>query len=792
MKKVIGLILLVVILSYGLTAFMYFGQDDHGLMFKLQNIEEGFSQYGEGLTGRASGSPYRYMATPFAPLYSLFELQPFGYFVIGVMNYFLAALAVYFLARALTKKRDIALLTSLIFASGYVGSDTMLRLTNSYQTPHAIVLMCITAGQYKRYINKRSVALYFLALFVFAATLEGFWIRSHGVVLVILALEILYNFSPILSGLRIAPFLYLFYTFYVKGSPSTYQLSTYFDLLFHEGKWQLLLVPLRSLMNLFIPDKFVPETGVLAVGLTLLFGGVAVWLLKRRNKMVWFGFAFAVASYMVYIFHFPERAIMTTHRYATIPFVGVAIVWGAFLDEYFGKSKWFYRLGLGLVVLNVVLMNQYSLWNLKMRTRPTREFYETLTREIKVLPRGSAIYFDVADDAESRRLRTEVFSVGSAPDMAAVAYYYGIDRYDLYLPENFGELLSLVKQGKVKKDAVYTFYFEAGRGLINTTKKTREALFGEASQFVPVADLGVIGAEISTPMLLSFEGGMVVDNTYTSEKKEGVGRLAEYIGYLRSKRNYYKTAHAGASSEWKYREVWNILDGNVETSWMSDRFEWLDRKVAEVVIDLGEVRDVGGMRMFYDSEIRVPLDYEYLCSLDGDVWVSLGKFKFVRNVTKVLSDSVSATNCRYVKLLVTRTEIDDSPQIAELEVVERKYMDLDFELAARIENSPGLFGTDRSEIALVEAYLRDWGVKSLVCYQTDKYNPGLPPCKSFDTFLGNRQYTVIIPAGGLLLNSLRFEAPAGLEFVPNSIRLKLLTLVELDKYGDIPNYEHEY
>jgi len=548
---------------------------------------------------------------------------------------------------------------------------------------------------------------------------------------------------------------------------------------------------LRSFANLVVPDKLTPETGFWAVMFTLVFTVlVLIVLVRKKSHLMWFGSAFAYASFMVYLFHFPERVISTTHRYATIPFVGVSIFIGGFLAAYFKNKKWLYRATFVVVLLNVIQMNVYSIWNIRTRNVPTRNFYRTLTKTIPVLPRKSAIYIDMHYDTESRRLRSEFFSVGSAPDMSAIAYYYGIDRYDLYLPENFGELLSLVKQGKVGRDRFYTFYFDAEHGLENTTSKTRESLFGGSDNF-EIKDLANINIDYSSPIMISFEGETSL-NLGETGSAAGEEDLGTYISYLQSKNNYYDRAKAIVSSEWKYQEGWNVMDGDYKTSWMSNRFEWLDRKAADVVVDLGVQERVGAVKMHYDSDRRIPLEYEYFCSLDGESWNKIGKFYYLKNENNLLVDRFDDVDCRYVKLLVTKTELDDSPQISELEVVEGKYSALDFELADRIENSPGLFAEGDEEVKLVEAYLRENGVEPLLCYVTNKINPGVPECVRFEAYLGVRNYSVVIPASGTKLVSVKFERQVGINFTVSNASFKILTFDELEEKSLIHDYIHEY
>ena len=83
------ILFLVVLLAYGLTLGMYIWQDDNAIMFKLQNLEEGGGNLGHGIYDR--NTPYRGVIVPLVPLYYFFGLEPVGYFVVGLIVYFLAS-----------------------------------------------------------------------------------------------------------------------------------------------------------------------------------------------------------------------------------------------------------------------------------------------------------------------------------------------------------------------------------------------------------------------------------------------------------------------------------------------------------------------------------------------------------------------------------------------------------------------------------------------------------------------------------------------------------------------------
>src|SRR3990167_1475306 len=119
---VILTIFLLTLIAYGQTTQMYFLIDDNAVIYKLQHIDETLGYFGKGSIGQG---PYRHIINQFVPFYPIFRVNALPYFAVGVFLYFLTAVSVYFFTKAISKNNAIALGASLIFASGYVGSETM-------------------------------------------------------------------------------------------------------------------------------------------------------------------------------------------------------------------------------------------------------------------------------------------------------------------------------------------------------------------------------------------------------------------------------------------------------------------------------------------------------------------------------------------------------------------------------------------------------------------------------------------------------------------------------------------
>lgn len=171
--------------AYGQTLEMYFWQDDSALMFKLQHPEGAAGSFGAGIIGEG---PYKYLVTPFVPFYSVFGLNPQGYFAVGWVWYLVTVAVFYWFALGLFQKRDLSYVTTLVFAAGYVGSEISFRIINSWQSGMGLALALVSFGALVRCLRGKGWGYYFLSVLAFWAATEFIYIRSHSLIGVFLVL----------------------------------------------------------------------------------------------------------------------------------------------------------------------------------------------------------------------------------------------------------------------------------------------------------------------------------------------------------------------------------------------------------------------------------------------------------------------------------------------------------------------------------------------------------------------------------------------------------------------------
>lgn len=174
------LTILIVLIAYGQTLQMYFINDDYTHLYHVQQNQ---------------ASPYPYQAYTFLIklVYPLIGLNPTGYFLIGIFLYVVATVLVYLLAVSIFEKRMLAFLVSLIFATGYVGEDSLrMFLGDGFPILVGLILQLTALIAFIKYLRQRNSLWLVITLIAFVITLEIAPHRFFGLLLMIWAIDWLF------------------------------------------------------------------------------------------------------------------------------------------------------------------------------------------------------------------------------------------------------------------------------------------------------------------------------------------------------------------------------------------------------------------------------------------------------------------------------------------------------------------------------------------------------------------------------------------------------------------------
>lgn len=767
-------ILAVVFLSYGQTINMYFWQDDSALIFKLQNIDVGAGSFGSGWLGR--DGLYKYLVTPFVPLYPFFGLNASWYFFGGVIMYFISAVSVFYLGKAITKNRKVAFFGALIYSAGYIGSDTMWRIINSYQTAIAVVLLSLSTITYKKYTEKKSIFLYLVAFMFFLVTLEVGFIRGHGIIFIIAALEAIYNFDRY-SIFRTIPFVGLYYRYYLLGNVSSSHLRDYFSLIFSKQFFETISVPVETFKNAIIPD-LIKINGWLVLTTIMVLG------ILKRNREILFLSVFVFANFVTYIIHYPDQTLASTHRYLTTSFAGSSVLISLIFYNLFEKRRLYGKMCAVVILSLLTLVNIEEYRIVNERSLPAKRFYSALKNEIPEIGKGSELFFDVRQDGKSQIEFGNFFGVGSMPETTAIAIYYGIDRYDLEMTQSFREFASKINERNIKPEKIYSFYYSTFTGLKNTTKQVREELFGHNDEKV-VNNMNEINLHRISPVIFTFTPEISFSEYIPNVKHEII--VGKYLNYLESRNKFYSTSVASTSSEWKYQERRYIIDKNPLTAWRGHRMYWHYEKHEEVELDLKDDRSVSAVRIFNGTVTNSPSAFTIYCF--NSYWKRvLGHKNQIRSDGEITTVKFPSHICSRLKIDVTSTIGGDSPEIADIEVVETGYEDINIDSFMSFLNDP-LAQVQLTEQNQIRTFIQDNGWEMDVCATLNNSDSENNFCRRVLINPGTETNFLIRP-GGTILRSLTIKPITGTNVKILNPHTKILSLNDLSSIGYFQEY-HE-
>ena len=174
------LIAVVLLFSLGKTFQYFFYTDDFAALYNAQH-------------NLSFDWPYNYVTASIQPFYKIFGINPQPYFMINVFTFFLASLSSYFLIKILTKNILIATLSSLIFATGYIGIDQFTQMNIPLMNNISIIIMCFAMVFFILWLDKKNIRFYFISILLYLLGLTLFPFRIFSLILFIPTLGIIFS-----------------------------------------------------------------------------------------------------------------------------------------------------------------------------------------------------------------------------------------------------------------------------------------------------------------------------------------------------------------------------------------------------------------------------------------------------------------------------------------------------------------------------------------------------------------------------------------------------------------------
>lgn len=340
------LLFLLNILSYGQIFKMGIWKDDNAIFFKLQHINESTGFFGKGLIGEG---PYRFSFTPYWFVYKLFgNGSLFPYYLLIFIFYLLATFAVYkFFTKFLNNRGG--LVAAFLFSCGFVASEGFFWLANAMVSDVSIIFLSLCLFFYWKYFANRKIWPYLFALLFFWASAYFTAIRSYYFIGIIILFEIIFfalkrRKEIMFLILRLLPFMFIFYHFFVYGGDSRTGLVSNIIQSVLRGQLYIFYGFLSTLANVIFPDnltssffdveiKFIKLTSVglpyvfLTTILVSIFAIFLIFKRRKHSKLLKLSFSTILILWSIFsnqIFNVPILNLNTTTNY--ILYLGGVII----------------------------------------------------------------------------------------------------------------------------------------------------------------------------------------------------------------------------------------------------------------------------------------------------------------------------------------------------------------------------------------------------------------------------------------------------------------------------------
>ncbi|KKQ34472.1 MAG: hypothetical protein US51_C0038G0004 [Microgenomates group bacterium GW2011_GWA2_37_6] len=754
MKKIkffIPFILLgiVTFFSLGKTLSYYFFTDDYAFLYYLRN-------------NLNFGWPYNSVLSIFRPVYQVFGINPFPYLLLAVITYFLAGVAVYFVAKQLTNNKLIAILSSFIFATGYIGVEQFSMIAVSIINNVNVINVCITLILFLKWIENRKIKYYIMTLFMFWVSFVLFPYRAYPLIIFLPTLYFIKDFQ--FGNLKkIAKQLFILVAMYVpffvvatnnginlfnSTGMFTFNLIFFKELFGVLGKF-LVIKSLAGFLNITPDLDLYAFVGFTFFLISVLISTILIWKKEEHGRNLLIVLFLSIQAYVGnMLLHVDFAGNGPVNRYLTIVFapLSIAIVLFIFIIlSKFSKLKLAKTRVLLIALVGMIIVSysflsrEYESEVIKERSEPAKAFFKEIKTYIPQISGSSynVFYFDRASYFPiSSRFGNVLLSAAMSNSVnLAVPYNVGIE--SIKIVDTFDQFLRFVIYPPKDKKINYFTFYDNEKGLHDTTRKAFDLLKNGSNIRIPNSQIrynnkdGIYSINIDaknvsslTPLSVTiFLRATPKDFSsftfpYLSSSDEFVKEYyeknkidkSEIFKYLLAREKYYQTVKVEAESIHigKLNPVSYLIDEKNETVWLSDQSRWEVNIKPWIKIDLSENRNISRI-IWRETQTRLINKFTISTSIDGKSWIK------VNNVSKknIPSDETlkivdfENVNVRYV--LITIDELvygSPGPGLAEIEVVENDYKDIDIGSAIRIKTSPFEYIKDADELLQTYDYLR--------------------------------------------------------------------------------------
>lgn len=470
-KNILLLFVLVSLISYGQTLLMYFWHDDYTVLYYLLN--------GNTLLW----FPYQSMSIILKILLSFFYLNATFYLLINFILFIFSCLLLYQLLQLMFKNGRVALIGSLVYASGYIGQQAlMMPLALGLGSVLGMNLFLATLI----FIFNNTGRATFLSFFFL---LELSFYRFAGGLFVVLLFSLVLKRS--LRWYLIFIMVFIIQA-YIKPSyliikalnipilpPVGY--SGLLTLVFKHPQNIIKMLNTQNFINLvanFGNIIYPSETpGLIGFSVLVLLILVLIFLVRNHFKYYLFSLLLPFCLLSLYFFTNPER-VFNSYEYYLFPLaVAPSFILGSLLMIK-GKSRILFLLVGALLILTRAYLSFTSQKSfVETKSIIARDFYSRLTTDaIGIKSKGKHFVHIEASDKNLTDAVADSMRVGALPSEAAVAVHFQMSKDNLVLIDNPEMFINNSNEPVGSYGHIHTYLYD-GLRLKDTSDVTRKLIF---------------------------------------------------------------------------------------------------------------------------------------------------------------------------------------------------------------------------------------------------------------------------------------------------------------------------
>ena len=555
--------------------------------------------------------------------------------------------------------------------------------------------------------------------------------------------------------------------------------------------------------NLFISQLVQPtleQYFIASLGGAIFLIGLLLFFLLGKNRWIFlFLSVWMVTNIAVYSAYNPTFQYGTVERYMAHSFVALVGIFSLIFTR-LPKSQLGSIGKIAIILLGVGnLTHALSYQNLILRERsfPAKKFYKDLKNLSPVVKKGDIFYFDIA--ANTQRYYNDAISTAMMPESTAIAWRYGIDRYDIKLTTDFGDFIKATKDDKATIENIHTFWYSKD-GLEKTNDIVDIFLKGNKTSTLYTSNLPqtsttrflqetkdtkweqpAIEIRLDKPIRSTIPQDIILEITaepripdtkypliwLKANLKEAEKKIWETpelrslsIAYQDEKESLLKTSKYSISSDWQHNTVENLHDQDRDSSWQSERTGW-GREFTYIKTELPVTKEINRIVWINGFSHNTPTAYYIDTSIDGETWKTVREIENPQKIDNRELQVIDFTTqkVKFVRMIITKTLNGDSPVVAEFWPIPAKFGKLELSQAEKFVQEPLSILPSKEAFTSTLASLKNTGGARIFWKgnKTDSWQTA----KSTETKIfydgQTHEYKIRLPVGGTRIEALKID-----------------------------------